>query len=125
MIHLMTLAVFLVASTAGPAHALKVCPFEALQRDMIIKEITETTDCSASFEVLSACQTNTSGDVEFADGVIEKCEKTFLPSLKPDRLRAYAKARRMCDDKYAKTKGTMYASARAICKATVAVRFAK
>jgi hypothetical protein len=57
--------------------------------------------------------------------VIEKCEKTFLLLLKSDRRRAYEKARRMCDDKYAKAKGTMYVSARAICKATVAVRFAK
>ena len=125
MVHFMTLAAFLVASTAGPAHALKECPFEALERDMIIQEITKATDCSASFEVLSACQTNTSGDVEFADSVIEKCEKTFLLLLKSDRRRAYEKARRMCDDKYAKAKGTMYVSARAICKATVAVRFAK
>ena len=125
MIRLMTVAAFLAASAPGPAHALKECPFEALQRDMIIQAIAEATDCSASFEVLTACQNNTSGDVELAESVIEKCEKSFFLALKSDRRRAYEKAQRVCDDKYAKAKGTMYVSARAICRASVAVRFAK
>jgi len=44
---------------------------------------------------LTACQNNTSGDVELAESVIEKCEKSFFLALKSDRRRAYEKAQRV------------------------------
>jgi hypothetical protein len=112
------------ALAAGPASALKECPFDAFQREQIIKAITEAADCRASYEVLSACQNNASGDVELAQIVIDKCQKAF-PTANPRARRAYAKAQRDCDDKYAKLRGTMYVSAQAICRAKAALRFAK
>jgi hypothetical protein len=49
----------------------------------------------------------------------------FLPMLKPPGKRAYAKARKACERKYAGKQGTMYVSAQVICEAEAAVRFAK
>ena len=77
-----------------------------------------------SFEILSACRYNAGGDVELAGIVTERCEKTFLPTLKPPGKRAYAKARKACERKYAGKQGTMYVSAQVICEAKAAVRAA-
>jgi hypothetical protein len=124
MIRGMSVAALLVLAVL-PARALTECPFEPFQRDEIIDAITRAADCRASFDVLSVCQTNAGGDVELAAIVTERCEKTFLEALSSDRKLAYERAQKACDQKYAKASGTMYASAQAICRASVAVRFAK
>ncbi len=90
-----------------------------------MEAIAKASDCRSSFDELSACQNNTSGDIELAAIVRERCEKTFLSTLRSDRRRAYETAQRTCDRKYANMSGTMYASANSICKVAAAVRFAK
>ena len=118
----MVFAFWLVSLATGAAHA---CPIGSLDREAIIKAITAAPTCRASFEILSACHYNAGGDIELAGIVTERCEKTFLSTLKPDRERAYKRARQACARKYMNKEGTMYASAQAICEAEVAVRFAK
>jgi hypothetical protein len=122
MIRTVFLAVWLVSSATGAAYA---CPLESLDREAIIKAITDAPTCRASFEMLSACRYNAGGDIELASIVTERCEKTFLSTLKPDAKRAYQRAQQACARKYRNKEGTMYASAQAICAAEAAVRLAK
>jgi hypothetical protein len=118
MIRSMVMACALLSPAAGAAHAAGECPVVPLGREELIAAIAQAPTCRASFEILSACRYNAGGDVE-------RCEKTFLPMLKPPGKRAYAKARKACERKYAGKQGTMYVSAQVICEAEAAVRFAK
>jgi len=122
MVRTVFLTFWLLSSAAGAAHA---CPLESFDREAIIKAITNAPTCRASFEILSACRYNAGGDIELASIVTERCEKTFLSTLKPDRKRAYQRAQQACARKYMNKQGTMYASAQAICAAEAAVRLAK
>jgi hypothetical protein len=125
MIRSMVMACALLSPAAGAAHAAGECPVVPLGREELIAAIAQAPTCRASFEILSACRYNAGGDVELAGIVTERCEKTFLPTLKPPGKRAYAKARKACERKYAGKQGTMYVSAQVICEAEAAVRFAK
>jgi hypothetical protein len=125
MIRSIIVACALLASVTGAAHASDECPVTPLARDTLIAAITQAPTCRASFAILSACRYNAGGDVELAGIVTERCEKTFLPTLKAAGKRAYAKARKACERKYARKQGTMYVSAQVICEAEAAVRFAK
>jgi hypothetical protein len=121
-----TIAAWALLSLASPAaHAADECLVTPLGREELIAAITQSPTCRASFAILSACRYNAGGDVELAGIVTERCEKTFLPTLKPAAKRAYAKARKACERKYAGKQGTMYVSAQVICEAAAAVRFAK
>jgi hypothetical protein len=125
MIRSMIAACALLCLATGAAHASNECPVTPLGREELIAAITQAPSCRASFEILSACRYGAGGDVELAGIVTERCEKTFLPILKPAAKRAYAKARKACERKYARKQGTMYVSAQVICEAEAAVRFAK
>jgi hypothetical protein len=125
MFRSMIAACALLSLATGAARASGECPVTSLGREELIAAITQAPSCRASFAILSACRYGAGGDVELAGIVTERCEKTFLPALKPAAKRAYAKARKACERKYAGKQGTMYVSAQVICEAEAAVRFAK
>jgi len=125
MIRSMIVACALLSLASLGAHASDECPITPLGREELIAAITQAPTCRSSFAILSACRYNAGGDVELAGIVTERCEKTFLSTLKPAAKRTYAKARKACERKYATKQGTMYVSAQVICEAEAAVRFAK
>src|SRR5262249_22199756 len=125
MLRLMVVTSVLIPLAGSAAHALKECPVSAADRDAVIKAIQQAPTCKASFDILDVCRGNAGGDVELAGLVTERCEKTFLPTIKATHKRIYDEAHAACQRKYAKSQGTMYASAQAICEAKAAVRFAK
>lgn len=100
------------------------CPHEESDREAIAKSIQATGACKASYDLLNACRSNTSGDVALAEIVIEKCEAGFLSGMTAAGKRSYAQEREACQRKYAKRQGTMYVSFSATCAAGVAVKFA-
>jgi hypothetical protein len=114
----------LAGVTASSPVAAQDCPVQSLSAQDIAEAIRGARNCRAAYDLLGACRFNAGADIELAEIVIARCEKTFLP-LKPKRARAYTSAQRARDRKYAKAEGTMYASAQMVCKAAAAVRFSK
>ena len=93
--------------------------------DDVIAAINASPSCDRAMKVFEACALGASGDVQFGDAVVEKCEAGFLTKLKAPQKRAYDKDMRVCDRKYRNESGTMYMSFTAFCRAKVAQRFAK
>ena len=109
---------------AVPARA-DDCPAKSNGMDDVIAAINASPSCDRAMKVFEACALGASGDVQFGDAVVEKCEAGFLTKLKSPQKRAYDKDMRVCDRKYRNESGTMYMSFTAFCRAKVAQRFAK
>ena len=112
----------LVALAAAPAAA---CPIEPYDPDRIAAAIEKASSCKAAYDLMISCRRNTGGDVELANAVTTRCERTFLTRGASARTKAYAEERAACAMKYAKRQGTMYASFQATCEAGVAVKYAR
>lgn len=112
-------AMLACAALSAPARAMPplICPVEFGEVDGAIEK---ASSCEAAYRILEACLLGASGDVSRAHAVREICERDFLPGLKPDTRRAYARAQRRCDRKYAGDEGTMYRSMEAVCAAQLA-----
>ena len=109
---------------AVPAWA-EDCPAKSNGMDDVIAAINASPSCDRAMKVFEACALGASGDVQFGDAVVEKCEAGLLAKLKSPQKRAYDKDMRVCDRKYRNESGTMYMSFTAFCRAKVAQRFAK
>jgi hypothetical protein len=115
-----------LATAASPALAQnpRACPHEESDRDRISRTLQSALSCQVAYDLMNACRSNTSGDVEFANIVMERCEAMFLPGLSAAGRKAYDDERARCRQRYAKREGTMYLSFSVTCEAGVAARFA-
>ncbi len=114
------LAVTIDAATAqqGP------CPHPESDRDSITRSLRSAATCKRAYDMMNACRSNTGGDVELAEVVIQRCETSFLSGLSPAARLSYDEERANCRNKYAKREGTMYVSFAVTCEAGVAARLA-
>ena len=110
---------------AGPAAAQqRTCPHQEGERDKISRTLQAAVTCQTAYDTMNACRSNTSGDVELAEIVIQRCEGGFLTGLSASTRRAYDDERDACRQRYAKSRGTMYTSFAVTCEAGVAARYA-
>ena len=116
-------ALGLVAATAAPASAQRTCPHQEGDRDRITRTLQAANSCQTAYDTMNACRSNTGGDVELAEIVIQRCEGSFLAGLAPAARRTYDGERQACRDRYAKSRGTMYVSFAVTCEAGVAARY--
>ncbi len=117
-------AVGVVATVEPAAAQQRSCPHPESDRDRITRSLRAAGTCQRAYDVMNACRSNTGGDVELAEVVIERCEGSFLSGLAPAARRAYDGERAACRNKYAKQEGTMYVSFAVTCEAGVAARYA-
>jgi hypothetical protein len=122
---LLHIAVVLIATLATPALAQPICPHAESDRDDIRRTLEAAATCKIAYDIMNACRNNASGDVEFAEIVIGKCEAGFLSNMRPAVRRSYEEERQACQRRYAGSRGTMYVSFGATCEAGVAVRYAE
>ncbi len=115
-----------LAAAASPALAQnpRACPHEESDRDRIARTLESAASCQFAYDLMNACRSNTSGDVEFADIVMKRCEAVFLPGLSMAGRKSYDDERARCRQRYAKREGTMYQSFAVTCEAGVAARYA-
>jgi len=116
----------LLAAAASPALAQspRACPHEESERDRISRTLQSASSCQVAHDLMNACRSNTSGDVEFAGIVMQRCESVFLDGLSLSARKAYDDERARCRQRYAKREGTMYLSFTVTCEAGVAARYA-
>ena len=115
-----------LAAAASPAIAQnpRACPHEESDRDRIARTLEAAASCQFAYDLMNACRSNTSGDVEFADIVMQRCEGAFLAQLSMAGRKSYGDDRARCRHRYAKREGTMYLSFAVTCEAGVAARYA-
>lgn len=126
-IPVITVVMFTIAS--GPVLAQRACPHSESDREKIAATLTAAHSCKAAYDLMNACRSNTSGDVEFAEIVIAKCEQSIAATATTrgptsNARSAYKRERDACRRKYANKQGTMYVSFAATCEAGVAVKYA-
>ena len=120
----LTAALMAGAAMAAPI-AVQACPIEPYDPDRVVAAIAQTASCKAAYDLMNECRRNNSGDVELAQTVIAKCEKSFVTRGASPRMKAYAEDKAACVRKYAGKQGTMYTSFRATCEAGVAAKYAR
>jgi hypothetical protein len=113
-----TLAVSIAASAAKDARKKEECP--TLDRKEIEDLLREAPSCQRAIAQFEICQLGSSGDVSLGAIVTEKCEGDFLSKLSAAQRRAYVRAQKSCQRKYANEDGSMYRSFAAFCGAGVA-----
>lgn len=116
-------ALGLVVATAVPAAAQRACPHQEGDRDRITRTLQSANSCQTAYDLMNACRSNSGGDVELAEIVIQRCEGSFLAGLTPATRRSYDGERQACRERYAKSRGTMYVSFAVTCEAGVAARY--
>ena len=120
------LAILTTAATLAAVSArAEDCPAKSNGMDDVVAAINASPSCDRAMQVFEACALGASGDVQFGDAVVAKCEAGFLTKLKPPQKRAYDKDMGVCDRKYRNQSGTMYQSFAAFCRAKVAQRYSK
>jgi hypothetical protein len=121
------IAVLAASLLAAPAWAQKqrACPHAESERDRIALTLQAAATCALAHDLMNACRSNTSGDVEFAEIVIGKCEPLFAAGLSAAARRAYEAERQACIKRYPRSGGTMNVSFAATCQAGVAARYAR
>lgn len=114
-----------IAASIDPATAQHPsCPHPENDRDRITRSLRTAATCQRAYDMMNACRSNSGGDVELAEVVIQRCEGSFLSGLPLAARRAYEDERAACRNKYAKKQGTMYVSFAVTCEAGVAARYA-
>ena len=121
---MITAAALCMAVSLSPAAAQRACPHPESDRDNITRTLQSAASCQRAYDMMNACRSNTGGDVELAEIVIQRCEGSFLAGLSPASRRTYDEERAACRRRYAKREGTMYVSFAVTCEAGVAARFA-
>jgi hypothetical protein len=114
----------IVAAMAPASAQQRSCPHPESDRDNITRSLQSAGTCQRAYDMMNACRSNTGGDVELAEVVIQRCEASFLPGLSAAARRTYDTERAACRNKYAKREGTMYVSFTVTCEAGVAARLA-
>ena len=110
---------------AAPAVAQqRACPHQEGDREQITRTLQSASSCQTAYDMMNACRSNSGGDVELADIVIQRCEASFLAGMTPAARKSYDGERQACRDRYAKSRGTMYVSFSVTCEARIAARFA-
>ena len=111
-----------------PGAALAVddrCPIQALDSETIAKGIQDAPTCDASLKLFDRCNFGSGADTELGEIVTQKCGALFEGKLSSQQQRAYARAIKVCNTKYARESGTMYRAFEASCRAQAAHRTAK
>ena len=121
-LRLIAAAAVCLAASIVPAVAQRACPHQEGERDRITRSLQSANTCQRAYDTMNACRSNTGGDVELAEIVIQRCEGSFLAGLSPAARRAYDAEREACSRRYAKREGTMYVSFTVTCEAGVAAR---
>ncbi len=97
-----------LAVATDPASAQqRTCPHPESDRENITRSLQSAVTCQRAYDMMNACRSNTGGDVELAEVVIQRCEASFLSGLSPTARRAYDEERAACRRRYAKREGTM------------------
>ena len=65
-------ALGLVVATAVPAAAQRACPHQEGDRDRITRTLQSANSCQTSYDLMNACRSNSGGDVELAEIVIQR-----------------------------------------------------
>ncbi len=115
---------FAMGTSQASAQSPRACPHAESDRDKIALTLKSAATCKMAHDLMNACRSNTSGDIEFAEIVIERCEGGFLPGLSTRAKQSYEQERQQCRSRYAKSRGTMFVSFGATCEAGVAAKFA-
>jgi len=118
-------AVLVLGASMAAAQTPRACPHEESQREAIAATLKAASSCSVAYDLMNACRSNTSGDVELAEIVIERCEPMFLASLSAAAKGAYDRERQACVSRYPRSGGTMNVSFAATCQAGVAARYSR
>ena len=115
-----------IAGMCAPALAQspRACPHPESARDNIALTLKSAATCKMAYDLMNACRSNSGGDTELAEIVINRCEGDFMPGLTAAAKRTYQQERQDCRSRYAKSRGTMYVSFGATCEAGVAARYA-
>ena len=120
-------AIVVVLAVLVPGAAFAVddrCPIQALDLETIAKGIKDAPTCDASLKLFERCNFSSGVDTELGEIVTQKCEALFEGKLSPPQTRAYARAIKVCNTKYARESGTMYRAFEASCRAQAAHRTA-
>jgi hypothetical protein len=113
----------LLASFFASAASAKDCPVkfgDELFLDKVGAAIHATKTCGEAGELAQACALGASGDVATAVTAERKCGLDFWTKLTPDEKKHYNSLQAKCDAKYAGRDGTIYISAAAFCRLSVA-----
>jgi hypothetical protein len=125
---LAALAILVLASASGAAAPKSKpqaqCPYSHADRDKIVEALTKAQTCAAAVELFKVCAGGASGDTEYGETVMERCEQDFAAKLSPAQKRAYGSEHKRCDLKYVNKQGSMYVSFTAFCHAELAWKYA-
>jgi hypothetical protein len=113
------LSALLFASTASA----KDCPVtfgDEMFLDKVATAIHAAKSCGEAGELAQACALGASGDVSTAVTAERKCGLDFWTKLTPEEKKHYNGLQAKCDAKYAGRDGTIYISAAAFCRLSVA-----
>ena len=84
------------------------------------KAIRATETCYEGAEVAKVCAMGSSGDTQIAIAAERKCGLDFWRKLAKKDRAIYNGLQEKCNKKYEKSQGTMYISAAAFCRLSVA-----
>jgi hypothetical protein len=124
----MVLALSVVLLLGGAARA-QDCPAQGSGWEGREDAVHKAPTCNEALKVAESCAYGASGDTGLTNIVMEKCEADFSTKMSKAQRRAYDRGIKRCDEKYRRQEGTMYRSAAAFCRATLArdtaAKFAK
>lgn len=117
-------AIGLAMHGTASAQTQRACPHAEFDRERIEATLRAASSCRVAYDLMNACRSNTSGDVDLAEIVIARCEADFVGTLTERTRATYEREREACRQRYAGKRGTMYASFAATCEAGVAAAHA-
>lgn len=115
--------VLAIALFSGSFALAAECPVEMLSDgyiENVEKAIEAQATCYEASQTAQSCAMGSSMDSAIAGKAEAKCTENFKNKLKRADLRTYASLQRKCSDKYKNMQGTMYISAAAFCRLSVA-----
>jgi hypothetical protein len=89
--------------------------------DGIVAYVKSAPTCRAAMAHFRQCALGTSGDIELGSAVERRCDASIPASARG----AYERQQAACTIKYSHRLGTMYRSLEALCRASLAARYAR